>query len=169
MRQGNYFIILTVLCFAQALISNYFPISQYIALSLLPVLVMSLPPRYGTVPSLLLAFVGGFIADFVGTGTLGLSCAALLVVALLRRPIVSIVSEDDYLIYPSDTPFAHQSTSETLLVCVLSCFVYFVVYVPIDDAGTRSFGFVLLQILLSGTASSLLCFLLAQFLFRRLA
>ncbi len=169
MKQSNYFIIIAILCFAQALISNYLLFSQYVLISLLPVLVMSLPPRYNTVQALLLAFVIGFVADFIGTGALGLTCVALLPVALLRLPILRAVSEDDYLTYPLDTPFAHQSTSEMVLSCVFSCLLFFLVYVPFDDAGTRSLGFALLRILFSSIVSVLLCVLLSQFLFRRLA
>lgn len=165
MKPGRYFTIFALLCLAQALISNYFLFSQYVLISLLPLLIMSLPPRYGTPGALLLAFVAGFAVDFIGSGTLGLSIVALLPVALLRLPILRLVSGDEILSERDEIPMSRQSPSGMILSLVLACLLFFTIYVWVDAAGTRPAWFNILRTFLSGLVSSFLCALLSSFIF----
>lgn len=167
MRQSSYFIVYLLLCVVQALFDNFFLFSQYVVLSILPALIMSLPPRYGTPFALIMAFLTGALVDFIGTGSLGLTSIALLPVALIRRPILRLVSEDDYVFYRNDPPATHQSTSETIFCSIFACIVYFAVFIPVESAGTRPFWFNALRFLISCAASSLLGFLLSFYFSRR--
>ena len=165
MRNGRYFIVFAVLTLAQALISNYFLFSQYVLISLLPLLIMSLPSRYGTPVALALAFVVGFVVDFVGTGALGLTSCTLLPLALLRLPLLRLVSGEEILTDRDDSPIAHQTTAEQALTLVLACVLFFGLYVWVDSAGTRPLWFNALRTLFSTMVSALLCLLLGNFLF----
>lgn len=165
MRNGRYFIVFAVLTLAQALISNYFLFSQYVLISLLPLLIMSLPSRYGTPVALGLAFVVGFVVDFVGTGALGLTSCTLLPLALLRLPLLRLVSGEEILTDRDDSPIAHQTTAEQALTLVLACVLFFGLYVWVDSAGTRPLWFNTLRTLFSTMVSALLCLLLGNFLF----
>ena len=165
MRNGRYFIVFAVLTLAQALISNYFLFSQYVLISLLPLLIMSLPSRYGTPVALALAFVVGFVVDFVGTGALGLTSCTLLPLALLRLPLLRLVSGEEILTDRDDSPIAHQTTAEQALTFVLACVLFFGLYVWVDSAGTRPLWFNALRTLFSTMVSALLCLLLGNFLF----
>ena len=107
MKTGRYFIIFAILTLAQALISTYFLFSQYVLISLLPLLILSLPSRYGTPAALGLAFVAGFVVDFVGGGALGLTSCTLLPLALLRFPLLRLVSGEEILTDRDDSPIAH--------------------------------------------------------------
>ena len=167
MRNGRYFIIFTILTLAQALISNYFLFSQYVLVSLLPLLIISLPSRYGTPVALGLAFATGFVVDFVGSGTLGLTSCALLPLALLRIPLLRLVSGEEIMTDRDDSPVAHQTTAELALTLVLACALFFALYVWVDAAGTRPFWFNFLRTLFSTGVSALLCVLLGNFLFGR--
>ena len=165
MKNGRYFIVFAILTLAQALISNYFLFSQYVLISLLPLLIVSLPSRYGTPAALALAFVVGFVVDFVASGALGLTSCALLPLALLRIPLLRLVSGEEIMSYRDDTPFAHQTTAEQALTLALACLLFFGLYVWVDAAGTRPFWFNSVRILLSTGVSTLLCALLGNFLF----
>lgn len=165
MRTGRYFIIFAVLTLAQALINNYFLFSQYVLISLLPLLIVSLPSRYGTPAALGLAFVAGFIVDFVGGGTLGLTSCTLLPLALLRIPLLRLVSGEEIMTDRDDSPVAHQTTPELALTMVLACVLFFGLYVWVDSAGTRPFWFNTLRTLFSTGVSGLLCVLLGNFIF----
>lgn len=169
MRQSNYLIVYLLLCIVQALFDNFFLFSQYVVLSILPALIMSLPPRYGTPFTLITAFLTGALVDFIGTGSLGLTSIALLLVALMRRPVLRLVSEDDYIFYRNDPPATHQSTSETIFCSIFACIIYFAVFVPVESAGTRPFWFNALRFLISCAASSLLGVLLSFYFSRRRA
>lgn len=169
MRQSSYFIVYLLLCIVQALFDNFFLFSQYVVLSILPVLIMSLPPRHGTPFAIIIAFLTGALVDFIGTGSLGLTSIALLPVALMRMPILRLVSEDDYAFYRNDPPATHQSTSEALLCNIFAYIIYFAVFIPVESAGTRPFWFDALRFLISGTVSLLLGFLLSLYFSRKQA
>lgn len=169
MRQSSYFIVYLLLCIVQALFDNFFLFSQYVVLSILPVLIMSLPPRHGTPFAIIIAFLTGALVDFIGTGSLGLTSIALLPVALMRMPILRLVSEDDYAFYRNDPPATHQSTSESLLCSIFAYIIYFAVFIPVESAGTRPFWFDALRFLISGTVSLLLGFLLSLYFSRKQA
>jgi len=167
MKQTRFFIVFAALCLAQALIDNYFLFTQYLLISLLPLLVMGLPTRYNTPAALLLSFVSGFIVDFLGTGTLGLTCCALLPVALLRIPLLNLVSGEEIMTYRDDTPTSHQTMTGTALTMAIACAIFFMIYIWVDAAGTRPFWFNFVRLVLSTAVSTLLCVLLNNFLFRR--
>ena len=167
MKTGRYFIIFAILTLAQALISNYFLLSQYVLISLLPLLIISIPSRYSTPVALGLAFVAGFIVDFVGGGTLGLTSCALLPLALLRITLLRLVSGEEILSDRDDSPVTHQTTAEQALTMVLGCLLFFTIYVWIDAAGTRPFWFNAVRAILSTVVSALLCVLLGNFIFGR--
>jgi RsiW-degrading membrane proteinase PrsW (M82 family) len=92
---------------------------------------------------------------------------ALLPVALLRLPILRLISGDEILSERDDTPASHQSPSGLILSLVLACLLFFTVYVWVDAAGTRPAWFNLLRTFLSGLVSSILCVLLSSFIFSR--
>ena len=165
MRNGRYFIVFAILTLAQALICNYFLFSQYVLISLLPLLIISLPSCYGTPAALALAFVAGFVVDFVGSGTLGLTSCALLPLALLRIPLLRLVSGEEVMTYRDDSPVGHQTTPELALTLVLACVLFFGLYVWVDSAGTRPFWFNAVRTLFSTGVSALLCTLLGNFIF----
>ncbi|MBP5488664.1 MAG: hypothetical protein J6X77_03740 [Bacteroidales bacterium] len=165
MKNGRYFIVFAILCLAQALISNYFLFSQYVLISMLPLLIVSLPPRYGTPAALGLAFVAGFVVDFVGGGTLGLTSCTLLPLALLRLPLLRLVSGEEILTERDISPIARQAAAEQALTMVLACLLFFGLYVWVDSAGTRPFWFNAVRTLLSTGVSALLCVLLGNFIF----
>ena len=165
MKAGRYFLIFALLCLAQALISNYFLFSQYVLISLLPLLILSLPSRYGTPAGLLIAFATGFVVDFIGGTTLGLTSVALLPLALLRLPILRVVSGEEILSERDDTPVSHQSTNGFVLTMIIGCILFFTVYVWVDAAGTRPGWFNMLRTLFSSVVSSVLCALLGDFIY----
>jgi hypothetical protein len=167
MKTGRYFIIFAILTLAQALISTYFLFSQYVLISLLPLLILSLPSRYGTPAALGLAFVAGFVVDFVGGGALGLTSCTLLPLALLRFPLLRLVSGEEILTDRDDSPIAHQTTAELALTMVLASLLFFTLFVWVDSAGTRPFWFNTARAILSTVVSGLLCVLLGNFIFGR--
>ncbi len=62
----NYFLMFFIILGVQLLICNYYYISPYITLSLLPCIILLLPTRIGTLPAMLIAFTrsGGRLQTF---------------------------------------------------------------------------------------------------------
>ena len=81
---GRYILLLIM----QLLLCNYFMLSPYILLTLLPVMVLSIPLRYATPQVLLISFVTALAVDFLADGVPGLNVVALLPVALVRKTVI---------------------------------------------------------------------------------
>ena len=166
MNQTRYFVTIALLCLAQILAGNYLYLSQYIVLSLLPLVVMSLPIRYSTNFALGLAFLAGLLVDFLSSGILGISSCSLLLLALLRIPILNLVSGEEVLTHKDSAPTGHQSGRAVFLTMLLGSLVFFIPYVFVDAAGTRPFWFNVTRIVLSSALSAALMAFLNSFLFR---
>ena len=87
----NYFIMFFLTLCAQLLICNYFHISAYISLSILPVAILCLPTKIGAAGTMLIAFATGLGTDFLAEGLIGLNAAALVPVAACKRFICDSV------------------------------------------------------------------------------
>lgn len=136
MKQLNFPTIFTILCALQIFVSVTFNFPQILVVSILPMLILQLPPKLGTPASLLVAFATGFAVDFLTDGMLGLTSACLLPVALLRLPLP------------------------------LSTLVFFTLYVWVDGAGMYPFLFNVEKILLSTAVSFPVSALIASLLFK---
>ena len=66
---GRYILLLII----QLLLCNYFMLSPYVMLTLLPAMVLSIPLRYATPQVLLIAFVTALAVDFLADGVPGLN------------------------------------------------------------------------------------------------
>ncbi len=153
MRHG-YLITYLVLLAIQVVLGDLLNLSQYVVLCFLPVMIMSLPVTYSTPKVLIVAFFTALAADFFTHGVLGLSVVALLPVAYARNLIVRLVFGSELLSRKENISIHKQGPAKVLLATLLATTLYFAVFVPADCAGTRSFGFVLLRILLSVAVST---------------
>ena len=59
MKQYNFFLTYALLVLIQMVICNYFHLSAYVLLSILPVMVLCIPIRFSTTAALCIAFVTG--------------------------------------------------------------------------------------------------------------
>lgn len=155
MRKPGFFIIYTLLVLVQILLCNFLNLSQYMVLSLLPALVLSLPIRYGNIAAMIVAFITGFAVDFFSTGMMGLTSLALVPVAAARNGIISLVFGEELFSRGEDISVRRQGVPKMLLAFVMASALYFIVFVWADNAGTTSLGFNLLRVLLSSVISAL--------------
>lgn len=161
MRDGGFILKYFVLLIAQVLLWNFFNFSQFLMLCILPVMVLCIPIRHGTIYALILAFITGFIADFVSGGMLGLTSFALVPVALVREPVLRLAFGQE-LFSRGDNISVHKlGASKMFLGIVLVTALFTILYVWADGAGTRPFWFNLLKITLTVIASSLLSILIS--------
>lgn len=153
MRRG-YVITYLILLAVQVVLGDLLNLSQYVVLCFLPVMIMSLPVTYGTPRVLIIAFFTALAADFFTNGILGLSAVALLPVGLFRNLIVQLVFGSELLSRKENISIHKQGPAKVLLATLIATALYFAVFVPVDCAGTRPGGFVLLRILLSVIVST---------------
>ena len=95
MRKAQFYLVFMVLTIVQMLICNYFHLSAYLMLSILPVMVLCLPLRVGTTGAMIIAFATGLVVDLLAEGMLGLNTLALVPVAYARKGIIRLVFGDE--------------------------------------------------------------------------
>lgn len=148
MRQRYIFTYL-VLLGIQIVFGGLLNLSQYVVLCFLPVMILSLPITYGTPRLLLIAFASGLAVDFLTNGVLGLTTCALLPVALARNALIRLVFGTELLSRQEDISIHKQGPAKVLLAILLATTLFFLIYIPVDCAGTRPTGFMALRMLLS--------------------
>jgi len=149
MRRPGYFAIYLLLIIAQIILNNFMNFSQWFMLSILPVMVLFLSIRRSTVQTLFIAFAIGFAVDFFSDGNLGLTTVALLPVAALRRPMIDLVLGREIFLRKEELSIRRQGMLKILLLIVMSVGLYLAIFIMVDSAGTRSFGFNILKWLFS--------------------
>lgn len=161
MRQGSSKIVVVVLIVAQVLICNYFNLSQFVMLTFLPVIIFCMPVNIGTIKALIQSFLIGIAVDFFADGILGMTTAALLPVALLRKPIITLVFGKEVLARSEDITMRRQGLFKMNIGIVLSTALFLLIYLYLDDAGLRPFWFNLARFTASLAASSLVSLFIA--------
>ena len=85
MKNGRFILLYLVLTLVQILLCNFFGLSRYMLVSVLPVLILMLPLGTGSIIAMLIAFATGFAVDIFSNGMLGITPLALVPVAFSRR------------------------------------------------------------------------------------
>ena len=145
----------------QVMLGGLINLSQYLVICILPVMIMCLPITFGTGRVLLVAFVASLVVDFFTDGALGLTAVALLPVAFTRNALIRLVFGSELLSRREDISIHKQGAGKVLLAILLATTLYFLVFVPVDCAGTRSLSFIALRIILSVAVSTALSYYVA--------
>lgn len=153
-------ILAILLLVAQGIIDNYFNITTYLSIALLPFIILMLPYQSKTIWTILIAFILGIVTDMLGNGILGINSAALTAAAVCRKEILNISIKKEILNteqYPSSTTI---KISYFSLYAAIFLAIYFMVYVPLDNAGFTPFYPILLRFAISLATNLLLMILL---------
>lgn len=164
MKDWRFWVIFAVLTVVQILLCNFLDLSRYAVLSFLPVLILMLPLRLGTVPLMLISFALGFTVDFFSTGMLGLMAASLVPVGLLRGGVVSLLFGDELGPREGELTITWFGVPKFALATLILCSVFFASYVCIDAAGTYGFWAGLLRFAVSVAISTPVCLGVAKIL-----
>jgi len=160
----KYYIIYVLLVVAQILLGNYLNLTQYVVLCFLPALIMSLPITMSTAPAMVIAFITGFAVDFFTHGILGLTIVALVPVAFCRSWITRLIFGEEMFARKEDVTMERQGAPKITLGILLSTALYFLIYIPLDGAGTRTLTFDLIRFALSLAVSTLVSIFIVKIL-----
>lgn len=158
MKQTGYFISFVLLLIMQICICNFFRLSQYVVLSILPVMILLIPIRKGTVFALFTAFLTGIAVDLLADGLLGLNVLALVPVAFARKGIIRLVFGEEIFARQEDITIKRQGRWKMSVAVIMAQSLFLAIYIWADGAGTRPawFGFARFGAsLLAGTLLSL--------------
>ena len=162
MRRNHYFLSYFLLLVLQIFLCNYFNLSPLLSLSILPVLILMLPIRYGTVFAMLLAFVSGLTVDWLSEGVIGLNALALVPVALARKGIIYLVFGSEFFARKENISLRKHGFAKMSVAIVMAQSLFLLLYVWADGAATRPFSFNALRFFVSLIAGWLLSLLLSK-------
>lgn len=162
----NSFAVYILLVIAQVIITNYFHLSQFIVLSILPVMVLCLPLSLSNIATMLIAFATGMSVDLLAEGVLGMNTLCLLPVALLRKRFIAWTLGEDVVTRASDFSFRRNGSGKTTVAVLMAVSTFLLVFIITDGAGTRSFWFNFARMLASVICSLLLSIPVASVLNR---
>ena len=135
MKRGEFWIAYVLLLVAQLLLSNYFHVTQYIFLTILPVMVLCIPIRVGTVGAMLIAGLTGLAVDYLSEGVLGLNALSLIPVAFARNGIIGLVFGRELFARREDFSVERCGFGKVAMA------LFLVIYIWADGAGTRPLWF----------------------------
>ncbi len=162
MRRNHYFLSFFLLLILQILICNYLNLSLYLSLSILPLLILMLPIRFGTVFAMLLAFASGLAVDFLSEGVLGLNALALVPVALARKGIIYLIFGSEFFARKEDISVRKHGIAKMSVAIVMAQSIFLLIYIWADGASTRPLMFNTIRFFVSLTAGWLLSLLLSR-------
>lgn len=164
MNKTGFFLSFAILVIMQICICNFFNVSQYVVLSILPVMILFLPIKKGTAFALFIAFLTGLAVDLLADGMLGLNVLALVPVAYARRGIISLVFGEEIYARQEDITIKRQGLWKVTVAIIMAQALFLVVYILADGAGTRPMWFNLARFGASLAAGYLLSLIVANIL-----
>ncbi len=163
MKRG-FWIAYVLLLMAQLLLSNYFHVTPYIFLTLLPVMVLCIPIRMGTVSAMLIACLSGLVIDFLSEGVLGLNALSIIPVAYARNGIIGLIFGPELFARKEDFSVGRCGFGKVAAALFLSLLIFLVIYIWADGAGTRSLAFNAIRFGISLAAGWILSLLIVDIL-----
>lgn len=164
MKQTGFIFSYVILLVLQICICNFFRISPYVVLSILPVMILLIPVRKGTIFALVTAFLTGLAVDLLADGLLGLNILALVPVAFARRGIIRLVFGEEIFARQEDISIRRQGVWKMSVAIIMAQALFMLIYVWADGAGTRPFWFGLARFGASLVAGYLISLIVANIL-----
>lgn len=138
MKGGTYILKCALFIIAQTVIWNCCNFTQYLTVTFLPAIILGMPVRQRPVLSMAIAFAAGLAADFLCGAPLGLSSAALVPAALVRRGTIRLVFGNEILVARREELSANrQGWMKMAMATAMLTMLFLAVYIAIDSAGTR--------------------------------
>jgi hypothetical protein len=162
MRRNHYFLSYFLLLILQILICNYLNLSPYVTLSVLPVMILMLPIRFGTLFAMILAFVSGLAVDYLAEGVLGLNALALVPVALARKGIIYLIFGSEFFARKENISLRKHGAAKMTVAIAMAQSIFLLIYIWADGAAMRPFLFNLIRFGVSLIVGTLLSLLLSR-------
>lgn len=142
MRTGqNFGLLYCLLLICQVLLCNYFQFTPYAMITILPAMILCIPLSISTLGCMFIAFASGLATDWLAEGIIGLYAAALVPIALLRKPLIRIFFGEDLITRKDSFSFRKYGTAK-VSAAILACLIVFLtIYIFLDGAGTRPLWF----------------------------
>jgi len=164
MSRHHFFLTYFLLLVLQILICNYLNLSQYVLLSILPVMILMLPIRFGTLFAMILAFISGLAVDFMSEGVVGLNALALVPVALVRKGIIYLIFGSEFFARKENISVRKHGVAKMSVAIIMAQSLFLLIYIWADGAAMRPFHFNLIRFSASLVAGWLLSLIFSRIL-----
>lgn len=141
MKGQNFGILFFLLVIGQVILCNFTNLGPYITLSLLPAMILCVPLTVSTPMCMLLAFATGLSVDWLSEGLIGINAAALIPVALMRKPLIRFFLGEDIITRSDSFSIRKNGAGKISTILLLSILIFLSIYIFLDGAGTRSLEF----------------------------
>ena len=141
MRKAGFWMVYILLAIVQMLICNYFHVTPYIMLSILPVMVLCIPVRVSTTGAMFAAFATGLAVDLLSEGVLGLNVLALVPVAFARKGIIRLIFGEELFSRKEDFSIRKSGFGQVSVAILIAQALFLLIYIWADGAGTRPLWF----------------------------
>lgn len=160
----NFVLVYILLVIGQMVICNYFRISPYLYVTILPAMILCIPLKIKTAASMLTAFATGLSVDLLAEGIVGINALALVPVALIRYRLLKIVLGNEAI--EKENPFNVRTSGlwKILFALVSAYAVFLAIYIIADGAGTRPVWFNIVRFAVSLVCDSVLAFFIIHIL-----
>lgn len=139
--KGYYPVFSLIMILIQTVICNYVYLGPYVTVSILPAVILFMPLKFNEISDMLIAFVIGMAIDWLSDGVLGLNAAALVAVGYSRRGIIRMFFGNDTVTREESFTIRKNGAMKVISAITLVNVIFLLVYILLDGAGTRSFGF----------------------------
>lgn len=152
MKTQNFGLIYFLLVLGQMILCNFAGFTPYVMLSMLPAMVICIPLTVSTPVCMLIAFATGLSVDWLSEGLIGINAAALIPVALMRKPLIRFFLGEDLIVRSDSFSIRKNGAGKISLVLAVAILIFMGIYIFLDGAGTRPAWFNL-----SRLGASLVC------------
>ena len=146
MKTQNFGLLYFLMVLGQMVLCNFADFSPYVMLSMLPAMIICVPLTVNTSLCMLLAFATGLSVDWLSEGLIGINAAALVPVALMRKPLIRFFLGEDIKTRSDSFSFRKNGVVKISFILLISTVIFLGIYVFLDGAGTRPTWFNLTRI-----------------------
>lgn len=164
MKTQNFGVFYFLMVLGQMVLCNFADFSPYVMLTMLPAMIICVPLTVSTPVCMLLAFATGLSIDWLSEGITGLNAAALVPVALMRKPLIRFFLGEDIITRSDGFSFRKNGIGKISFILLIATLVFMGVYVFLDGAGTRPVWFNMTRTLASVACNYILALIVTEIL-----
>ena len=146
MKTQNFGLLYFLMVLGQLVLCNFVDLSPFLTLTMLPAMVICIPLTISTPLCMLLAFATGLSVDWLSEGLIGINAAALVPVAMMRKPLVRFFLGEDIITRSDSFSIRKNGIGKISFIMLLSTLLYLGIYVWLDGAGVRPTWFNLTRV-----------------------
>ncbi|MBQ8838618.1 MAG: hypothetical protein IJ005_04790 [Bacteroidales bacterium] len=164
MKGQNFGLLYFLLVIGQVILCNFANFGPYVMLTMLPAMIICVPLSISTISCMLIAFATGLSVDFLAEGLIGINAAALVPVALMRKPLIRFFLGEDIISRNDSFSIRKNGVVKISVIMLIATTIFLAIYIYLDGAGIRPTWFLLAR----AGISVLCCYPLALIVTRTL-